>query len=102
MTQRNPNSLANLKAQQGKGRPKGTPNKATRAIQEVAQSLLSDEQYVDALVRRLRRGTAGAVEPLLYHYAYGKPKDTVEVNGPNGGPLAVIERRIVKVEKSSE
>ena len=61
------------------GRAKGTPNKATAAIRDVAQRLLSDEEYQAALKVRLRRGTAGAVEPLLYHYAYGRPKETIAV-----------------------
>jgi hypothetical protein len=64
------------------GRQKGTPNKATREIREAARSLLEDKPYLDALKTRLKEGTAGAVEPLLYHYAYGKPKETIEHNLP--------------------
>lgn len=63
------------------GRPKGVKNKATREIQEAARGLLEDPAYVEALKLRLKRGTAGAVETLLYHYAYGKPKDTLSVEG---------------------
>jgi len=72
-----------MKAGRPKGKPKtggrrrGTPNKATKAIRDTAQRLLTDEAYQKALEVRLRRGTAGAVEPLLYHYAFGKPKETV-------------------------
>lgn len=65
----------------GHGRPKGALNKATRDIKEMATKLLTDEAYVEALKVRLRRGTAGAVETTLYHYAYGKPKETVAVEG---------------------
>ena len=68
------------------GRPPG-PNKATREIKEAARALLEDREYQAALKVRLREGTAGAVEPLLYHYGYGKPKDVVELNTPR--PLVV-------------
>lgn len=64
------------------GRKAGTPNKATREIQEAARGLLEDPAYVSSLRDRLIVGTAGAVESLLYHYAYGKPKETVEHSLP--------------------
>jgi len=86
----------------GPGRPKGLPNKSTRTIQEVAHGLLSGDVYKANLVKRLQRGTAGPVETLLYQYAYGKPKDTVELTGPNGGPLQAIEWRIVDPAKRGE
>jgi hypothetical protein len=71
------------------GRRRGTPNKATSAIREAAQKLLEDKDYQAALKTRLRRGTAGAVEPLLYHYAYGKPKETVAVEAGEIPPFIV-------------
>lgn len=64
------------------GRPKGIPNKASIEIKALAQQLLSDPDYLHALKWRLQHGEAGAVEPLLYHYAYCKPKETVAVEGP--------------------
>lgn len=76
-----PRNTSGLKRGGGTGRPKGVPNKATVEIKVLARRLLSDPEYQDALERRLRRGTAGAVEPLLYHYGYGKPKETVEHEG---------------------
>lgn len=60
------------------GRPKGSLNKATIEIKEAARLLLEDPVYQASLKARLEAGTAGAVEPLLYHYVYGKPKDTIE------------------------
>lgn len=63
------------------GRKAGTPNKATVEIKELAQSLLEDPAYRKALTRRLRAGRAQRIEELLYHYAYGKPLQTVEVSG---------------------
>jgi hypothetical protein len=64
------------------GRQKGSPNKATREIREAARGLLEDPTYVQNLQARLNDGSAGAVESLLYHYAYGKPKETIEHQTP--------------------
>lgn len=64
------------------GRPRGVPNKTTRQVREIAQRLVEDPKYVASLVRRLGAGKiAPAVEVMLWHYAYGKPKDTVRVEG---------------------
>jgi hypothetical protein len=70
------------------GRKPGSVNKTTREIREFAQRMLEDPEYVAALKIRLKRGTAGAIEPLLYHYGYGKPKDTLEIEG-GAKPLVI-------------
>lgn len=72
-----PRSKQNLR-RGGPGRPKG-PNKATKEIRSIAKRLVEDELYQRNLLERLRAGTAGSVEVLLYHYAYGKPKDITEM-----------------------
>ena len=64
------------------GRQKGSLNRATIEIKEASRALLEDPLYVAALQARLHAGTAGSVEPLLYHYAYGKPKETIEHTSP--------------------
>ena len=71
--------LTNLIA--SSGRRKGTPNKATVEIRQLARDLVDDAAYRDALRTRLINGTAGAMEPMLWAYAYGKPKDTVKHEG---------------------
>ena len=50
-------------------------------IKELAQSLLEDPIYQAKLKKRLRDGKAPQIEVLLYHYAYGKPSQTVEASG---------------------
>jgi hypothetical protein len=65
----------------GKGRGKGNLNKTTKAIREVSTKLLTDTVYQQNLKRRLIDGVAPHMETLLHHYAYGKPKDTVAVEG---------------------
>jgi len=61
------------------GRRPGVLNKATREVKELAARLLDDETYRANLLERLRSGTAGALEPLLWHYRFGKPKETVDL-----------------------
>lgn len=77
-----------VKGDKRAGRPRGVPNKVTIEIRELSRGLLSDPAYLATLKQRLKKGTlAPAVWCLLYHYAYGKPKETVEVGGAGGGPI---------------
>ncbi len=63
----------------GPGRRKGIPNKTTQEVRTAAQRLVNDKRYRARLRRRLIDGTAApAVEVLMWHYAYGKPKDIDE------------------------
>lgn len=61
------------------GRKKGVPNKATREVRQLARRLVEDREYQANVRQRLRAGEAGALEPLLWHYAYGKPKEVVDL-----------------------
>ena len=65
----------------GKGRPKGVKNHVTREIQSASRLLVEDADYVKALKKRLTAGKAPHMETLLFHYAYGKPKDIAEHEG---------------------
>jgi len=40
--------------------------------------------YRTNLKKRLREGKAGALEPVLWAYAYGKPRETVSIDSPEG------------------
>ena len=68
------------------GRRKGTPNKVTAEARGVCAAILDDPTYRTNLTRRARAGTlAPAVEAMLWHYAFGKPKDSLNVTiGPAG------------------
>src|SRR5262245_28408087 len=57
------------------GRQKGTPNRVTLEVREMARLLVEDPTYQQALRRRLIRGRAGEMEKLVWAYAYGKPVD---------------------------
>jgi hypothetical protein len=75
----------------GKGRPKGSQNKSTGEVRDLARALVNDPEYRRNLDVRLKRGKlAPMVESMLWHYAYGKPKETVEHTGENGGPVNVV------------
>lgn len=70
------------------GRPKGAPNKVTAEVRKAAQGLVEDPVYRASLKERLQSGKlAPAMEALLWHYAYGKPKEVHELVGQDGEPL---------------
>lgn len=64
----------------GPGRPKGSLNKTTVEAKSLARQLIDDSLYRKNLLNRLQQGEAGQMEVVLWHYAYGKPKEAVEVD----------------------
>lgn len=63
------------------GRPAGIPNKVTIEVREAARALVGRKEYLDGLQVRLDAGElAPAVENMLWHYAYGKPAETLNIN----------------------
>jgi hypothetical protein len=65
-----------------KGRPKGSRNKTSLEIAEVARKLVESREYRASLKARLIEGKAPHMEPILFYYAYGKPVDRIELVGP--------------------
>lgn len=66
----------NFRGKAGPGRRKGVPNRITPEVRECARRLVEDADYCANLLVRLRGGTAGQMEVLLWQYAYGKPRDS--------------------------
>ena len=64
------------------GRRPGTRNRVTIEAQLAAAQIVDDPDYRAALRQRMINGTAGAIEPLVWMYAYGKPVQRVETGGP--------------------
>ncbi len=95
----------------GVGRVKGVPNKATAEVREIAQRIVGDPAYRAALTLRVQRGKAApAIEVLLWHYAFGKPKDIIEHQGRIDGDrtslsdaeLAAQAQRILRRAEDAE
>lgn len=57
----------------------------TAEIRQLARNLLEDKFYRRSLRRRLIDGRLGALEVVLWHYAYGKPKEPIEMGGTEEG-----------------
>lgn len=74
------------------GRPAGVPNKATAEIRDFARSIL---EHPEVRALTLRQAMAGELSDarwtLLMHYAYGKPKETVEHQGDT--PITILLKR---------
>jgi hypothetical protein len=60
------------------------PNKATLVLKDFARQFLESDDYRRKLRARILRGQAPKLEELLYHYAYGKPREATEDGGQNG------------------
>jgi hypothetical protein len=73
----------------GSGRKKGASNKVTRDVQAWAQGVMEDPAVKAKTLTQAQQGRLSpAVFIELMHYAYGKPKDRLELSGPNGQAVA--------------
>lgn len=73
------------------GRPKGAVNQTTRSIQLFCRSVMEDPQYRETVLQRARTGTLGAMEPVILAYAYGKPKESIDLRfGPIEEDLSLL------------
>jgi hypothetical protein len=61
------------------GRPKGAVSEKTRQIQAFCRSIVEDPEYRETVLRRARSCNLGAMEPVIWAYGYGKPKESVDV-----------------------
>ena len=73
----------------GPGRKAGVPNKATREMKAWAQGVLERPEIQAAAIRDIQRNPSGALSLFYHAHAYGKPKDTLTVEG---GPKALVVR----------
>ena len=62
------------------GKPRGCKDWRTAEVGELARRLVLDEVYQRNVLARLRDGTAGHLEPLLWAYAFGKPHERVDLH----------------------
>lgn len=72
------------------GRTAGTPNKATVEIKDATRAFLEDPMGKAKLLEQYQAGTLNpTVLALFYHYAYGKPKDTLALE--RAVPVMVVD-----------
>ena len=80
------------------GRPKGVPNKATMEAKERALAFLN-KNYWPTLDARWKKGNVQWDEmKTILAYGHGKPKETHEVTGLDGGPLQLGRIELVIVD----
>jgi hypothetical protein len=78
------------------GRRTGSRNKVTQVAQQLASGLVNDQEYLKRLKARLESGKiAPAIEVMLWAYAHGKPKESIELSGPGGGPIVTQIARVI-------
>jgi hypothetical protein len=64
------------------GRKKGEPNKATAMMRDAAQKFCADPRGRAKMLEQYQRGKLHPIlVQMMHHYAYGKPKDTIAVEG---------------------
>ncbi len=67
----------------GPGRPKGALNKNTTLKEQarlLAKELVTNKHYLAQLKKDLKtRNVDSAIERMLWNYAYGMPRETVDV-----------------------
>jgi hypothetical protein len=62
------------------GRPRGAVNLRTRQIADFCRHIVEDEEYRAGVLQRAREGRLGSMEPVIWAYGYGKPKETLDIN----------------------
>jgi len=81
------------------GRPPGVMNKAGQDGRAVCRLLVEDPIYRAGFAIRLNAGTLGSgLEAMVWHYAYGKPQESLDVtlqDGPRLDLLSDDEREAV-------
>lgn len=82
----------------GKGRPKGSPNKATADIREAAQQYSA--QALAVLVRVATQGESEAAQVAaanaILDRAHGKPKQSMDVDANLTATITEVRRSLVR------
>jgi hypothetical protein len=85
-----------MKGKKTGGRKKGSLNQATAEIREYARAFVEDAKGREMLLLMYKAGTLHpSLLQMFHHYAYGKPKESLEVTG---GVSLTLEaaRRIIQ------
>jgi hypothetical protein len=87
-------NTSGLKRGGSRGRPPGALNKATREIRDAARLMLDRPEYRESLQKRLDAGKAPHMELLLHHYAFGKPKEQLDVDARLTGHTTIVMQQL--------
>lgn len=61
------------------GRPPGALSEKTLQVQAFCRSVCEDPEYMASILQRARSNNLGSMEPVIWAYAWGKPKETVDL-----------------------
>lgn len=78
----------------GPGRKPGVPNRTTVEIRDLARKLFDEEYWKRAHQRVLSGRIAPAVEAKLLAYAYGEPKQQIDLSG-QVNVVGQLEKKVV-------
>lgn len=88
----------NRRGNAGKGRPKGSVNKATADVKAAAQKYT--DEAMDELARIMRESESDAARVSaikeIFDRGHGKPKQSLDVAGNLEVQYRIVERRIVR------
>ncbi len=79
-----------MKRPAGAGRKPNSLNKKTLEVREFAKNILESPAYKESLKIRIERGKSPEIEKLLFHYAYGRPPDKIELSNPAGDMTPLV------------
>lgn len=87
----------------GPGRPKGLPNRVTTEAKAACNQIVDDPTYRKNLTAYMKAnaGHAGPLEPILWYYAKGKPKERVEI-GADKSLAALITEAVMGFSREVE
>ena len=73
------------------GRKKGTPNKSTQSVGQLCRKILETHEFRQKWREYFVKTPMNRIEPkllvLVFAYAYGKPREHIELTGTECGPL---------------
>jgi len=87
-----------MEEKRGRGRPKGSLNKATATVKEAAQAFTNDALEVLAKIMKSGESEAARVAAAnsILDRGHGKPKQSLDVEADVKATITRIERQIVR------